>query len=313
MDMAGYGFYLYRPSGAIERIAAQNVSDYFLARYEEIGREVDPLLRHSMQQLAPTDNHMLMTTEQWRRHVVFRELLWMYDLVHGLEMPILSEERPIGTLVWGADGRRGPVTQAERDTAEALGRLTGIAVGVVRERAMAARAQAQVVEALDRSPTPVVITDAERGERHVNASARALLGRVVDGEGWIDRLTARTGGAVPRTGEAEVRLADGGRAPLEVRSEVLGDFPSTTVSLLRLAGATPSLAPVDLAQLTPREREIAQLVAAGLTNPEIAERLYLSAHTVRQHLKAVYAKLGISSRVALTRLLLADPSASPPD
>ena len=52
-----------------------------------------------------------------------------------------------------------------------------------------------------------------------------------------------------------------------------------------------------------RESElgIAQLVAEGLTNREIASRLFMSAHTVDFHLRQIYRKLGISSRVELTR------------
>lgn len=51
--------------------------------------------------------------------------------------------------------------------------------------------------------------------------------------------------------------------------------------------------------LTPREREVAALVAEGLTNAEIAERLYVSIRTVTSHLDHAYTKLGIGSRAAL--------------
>lgn len=52
-------------------------------------------------------------------------------------------------------------------------------------------------------------------------------------------------------------------------------------------------------QLTPQEAQIAQLAASGLTNKQIAERLYLSPRTVGGHLSKVFPKLAITSRAAL--------------
>ena len=52
-------------------------------------------------------------------------------------------------------------------------------------------------------------------------------------------------------------------------------------------------------QLTKRENEIAQLVAQGLTNREIAKRLYLSEHTVKNYLFRIFDKLKVSNRVEL--------------
>jgi DNA-binding NarL/FixJ family response regulator len=51
--------------------------------------------------------------------------------------------------------------------------------------------------------------------------------------------------------------------------------------------------------LSPREEQIVPLVAAGLTNKEISDRLRLSEHTVKNHLFRIYDRLGISSRVEL--------------
>ena len=63
-----------------------------------------------------------------------------------------------------------------------------------------------------------------------------------------------------------------------------------------------SRAPTDprdaLATLTTREREVVRLVADGLTNAAIAERLWLSPGTVRRHLENVYSKLGVHTRTA---------------
>ncbi len=51
--------------------------------------------------------------------------------------------------------------------------------------------------------------------------------------------------------------------------------------------------------MTDAERRVAQLVAEGLANREVAERLFLSRYTVETHLKHVFAKLGIASRAEL--------------
>jgi DNA-binding CsgD family transcriptional regulator len=59
------------------------------------------------------------------------------------------------------------------------------------------------------------------------------------------------------------------------------------------------------ALLTPQERQIAELAAAGLTNKQIAERLFLSHRTVGGHLHQVFPKLGIATRAALRDALAA--------
>ena len=59
-------------------------------------------------------------------------------------------------------------------------------------------------------------------------------------------------------------------------------------------------------KLTPREREVLTLIAAGATNREIGTRLFLSPHTVRDHVKAVFAKVGVSSRGELVAKLFAE-------
>lgn len=54
--------------------------------------------------------------------------------------------------------------------------------------------------------------------------------------------------------------------------------------------------------LTPREIEVLQLVARGMTNDEVSERLFISPRTVGQHLRSIYNKLDVNNRTAASRI-----------
>ena len=91
-----------------------------------------------------------------------------------------------------------------------------------------------------------------------------------------------------------------------------GDFSDRDVAVLQavaphlarihemtqLRGALEASDPGILSVLTTREGEVLELVAAGLTNAAIAERLWISPGTVKKHLDNVYAKLGVANRTA---------------
>jgi DNA-binding NarL/FixJ family response regulator len=61
--------------------------------------------------------------------------------------------------------------------------------------------------------------------------------------------------------------------------------------------------PPDLGALTPRQREILELVCEGLSNAQIAERLFLTESTVKQHLYAAYKLLNVRNRIQAANLL----------
>jgi DNA-binding CsgD family transcriptional regulator len=73
---------------------------------------------------------------------------------------------------------------------------------------------------------------------------------------------------------------------------------------LRAAGDNAEIAPPSPAEaLTPQQQQIARLVAGGATNREVAAQLFLSPRTVDHHLRNIYTRLGIRSRVELTNVL----------
>lgn len=60
--------------------------------------------------------------------------------------------------------------------------------------------------------------------------------------------------------------------------------------------------------LTAHEQRISRLIATGMTNRQIGEELVLSSHTVDSHVKHIFTKLSVTSRVRLTRIVLAEES-----
>jgi DNA-binding NarL/FixJ family response regulator len=71
-------------------------------------------------------------------------------------------------------------------------------------------------------------------------------------------------------------------------------------------------APVGVESLTPSERRVAEMAAAGMTNRQIAQSLFVTVKTVEAHLSAAYDKLDIASRNDLAAAL-PDPADLTPD
>jgi DNA-binding NarL/FixJ family response regulator len=111
-------------------------------------------------------------------------------------------------------------------------------------------------------------------------------------EAGIARSHARTRNFI--LGRTHGDFSSRDRAVLELARPHLRRIHEMTQ--LRRAVGDPE--PEDLNRLTAREAEILELVAAGLTNAAIAERLWISPGTVKKHLENVYAKLGVANRTA---------------
>jgi DNA-binding CsgD family transcriptional regulator len=83
---------------------------------------------------------------------------------------------------------------------------------------------------------------------------------------------------------------------------------SASVAVVIEPAKSAEIAPIiiEAYSLTPREREVVGALAHGDTTSEIADRLFLSPHTVRDHIKTVFEKVGVSSRAELVAKLFAE-------
>jgi DNA-binding CsgD family transcriptional regulator/tetratricopeptide (TPR) repeat protein len=126
---------------------------------------------------------------------------------------------------------------------------------------------------------------------------------------WLD--WAEVAAASPSGGADQVPVGRADAVEAARRSlatfDRLGARPSADRArrLLRALGERPAAPPrAATGELSERELQVVRLVAAGLSNAEIAGRLFISPRTVTTHLQHVYARLGVGSRTALTRWVL---------
>jgi DNA-binding NarL/FixJ family response regulator len=150
----------------------------------------------------------------------------------------------------------------------------------------------------------------------IQAGAEAL---VLEGDEPVTRLEALLAGPAAERwlfDASRVRLAVGERlrrtrSSAQARRHLLAacdgfgvmaaePWLARTQAELRAAGHRPARPPAaELTALTAQEHQIAQLAASGLTNKQIAERLYLSHRTIGAHLYRIFPKLGVTSRAGL--------------
>jgi DNA-binding NarL/FixJ family response regulator len=150
----------------------------------------------------------------------------------------------------------------------------------------------EAFELAGRDKPDVALVDLFLGERSGAELCQALIDAspktrvlLISGAGWISPEAAKAAGAagfVSKDWSAE-----------EVANAVRMVGRGMTVFARQKDGpATP---------LSEREREVLELLGAGATNREIAERLFLSPHTVKDHTTALYRKLGVRNRAEAAR------------
>jgi DNA-binding CsgD family transcriptional regulator len=154
--------------------------------------------------------------------------------------------------------------------------------------------------------------EAERAARLFGAAEalREAVGAVAyqhtpEEDAWREPYLATTRALLDQAAWEEA-LAQGRAMRLEqaIDYALLEEEPSTTTLSSAAPKQPPSSTPEHPAGLTPREVEVLGLVAAGMTNAQVAQRLFVSPRTVHRHLNSIYHKIGVNSRAAATRFAI---------
>ena len=109
---------------------------------------------------------------------------------------------------------------------------------------------------------------------------------------------------------AEIVLTSGSTVVLRCEPVLDGSIAVGVLMRVEDGGNRANRPRLGLAGLTDTERAIADLVAQGLTNRQIAERVFVSRHTVDFHLRSIFRKVDVSSRIDLTRQIVSQEAAT---
>ncbi|MYS82678.1 helix-turn-helix domain-containing protein [Embleya scabrispora] len=209
--------------------------------------------------------------------------------------------RPWGSVSLFRDRDRPAFTAADTELVAGLSApLAGRLRGFLRPGEATVEELAEADEA-----TGVLLFDRAGRLVSANEQARDRIASVVgeDADGalpmWIATLAAAG------TGRVRV-LTRAGRWLVCHASRLSGDDAFTVVMIEAAPASEVAAIIVEAYELTGRESEITRLIAGGLGTDDIARRLHISTHTVRDHIKSVLAKVGVASRGELVAKLFTE-------
>ncbi|MBF8184174.1 AAA family ATPase [Nonomuraea sp. K274] len=279
----------------------QPIIDYgafALAAWRGRAAEAEELLRVSSIEAASRGEGAAMTVTDWARAVLYNGL-GRYDEARAAAQRA-SEDPP-------APGAAAQWAPAELAEAAARGGDHELARWAVEQLAKTAHA----------SPTDWALG--------IEARARALVSEPDKAESRYLEAIDRLGRTRLRPDLARAHLLYGEwlrreRRRIEARPHLrtayrsftamgMAGFAGRAAHELRATGETAQRRGVPMSgHLTPREGQIARLATKGLTNSEIGSQLFVSPRTVEYHLRKVFAKLNITSRSQLNRVLTSERS-----
>ena len=241
----------------------------------------------------------------------FRDLLLPADIPYELRAAFVIRGRVWGAVHIARRAASGPFAQRDAD---ALAAVAGaIARGIRASLRFDAARRVTGAEA----PGLVVLGPGDEVEL-ITPPARELLASMCsDGPAFTDdampspvlALASFVRGAPEAAeGGSNVVTVPGSDGWITLHASLPGQSGDGRVAIVleRAVGGRSATVRLEAFGATPREREVATLLARGLSRAEIAEALVLSPHTVEDHVRSLYEKLGVASRQELVARVFLD-------
>ena len=252
---------------------------------------------------VPVGIHEHATRGKPEQSARYRDVLGPADIPHELRAAFLLRGR-----VWGAVhiARRASSGAFEQADAEKLALLTGaIAEGIRTSMRFDAARRVTGADA-----PGLILLGPDNGVELITPPARGLLDALNSGPGEVPAALLalasflRSGRGDPASGA--VVTAPSAAGWLTLHASLPGADGRVAVVIERATGMQSAALRLEAHGATAREREVATMLARGLTNAEIADALVLSQHTVSDHVKNLFEKVGVSTRQELVARVFLD-------
>jgi DNA-binding CsgD family transcriptional regulator len=184
--------------------------------------------------------------------------------------------------------------------------LVAVAPAIASATRLAVRAEAAAVRTVG---VPAIVVVGLRGElRAVTPAAQEWqqrLDQIAPGRFQVMMQVMASGAQIAKSGSFRARLRDAGGqwAVLQASPLIGGDEDQIAVTIEPASGDQLMSLLLVAYGLTARERDICREVIAGHSTADIAAHLFISSNTVQDHLKSIFAKVGVRSRGELVARL----------
>jgi DNA-binding CsgD family transcriptional regulator len=267
------------------------------------GREAETLelIEATIEQVVPQGQGLGVTATQWAAGVLYNGLGRYQDALAAAE----QANRPPLAMGWAHWTLLELIESAARigereAAAEAVAALTQTTTPSGTDWALGIEARSRAL-ICDGEEAERLYRDAIERLSHSRVRAELARSYLVYGE-WLRRERRRLEAREQLRTAHEMFTGMGAQA-----------FAGRTARELLATGERARKRTVEtLDELTAQEAQIARFARDGLSNPEIASRLFISPRTVEYHLRKVFAKLNISSRHELQRVLPSEPQPAQP-